>query len=373
MSSIKPLNILIAGGGIIGASTAYHISRISTKYRPAIVRIIDKNVIGAGSTSESAGIVLTKFDQTIPTTFAMQTLLDLHNIDAPFIQCGSNKSNDDGITYPYTTTTKYIQKAKKADPRKYNLIINEQTECDPQYELDNNNYDRVIDARGVWIDSPYSTIVKSNYFCLIHPTTSTIFNINKIIIEPEFYIKQTQSGVEIGVYEHEQITYKSVKDIKNTYKYSPSDILLDGLNNLTPKIKKYIPHIEEYVIKYFQSGYTTYTPDGLPVFINPPNNDKPISFTGCNGYGISWAGGIGYVLAKLALNNNNNNNSFNINALQSSRFDHLTEQEFINKSKKRRQYKFDQTHRNQSNKTSQECRFIVIEPSLSSLCLTALI
>ena len=67
--------------------------------------------------------------------------------------------------------------------------------------------------------------------------------------------------------------------------------------------------LEQSEVRAYIAGVSTYTPDGSPViscdeFGNPDEaieTPKMLSATGCCGYGISWAGGIGEMLAKAAV------------------------------------------------------------------------
>ena len=88
----------------------------------------------------------------------------------------------------------------------------------------------------------------------------------------------------------------------------PVDLLFDQADVLAEFLGE--SFLEQSEVRAYVAGVSTYTPDGNPVIScdeigNPDLEEeieapKMLSATGCCGYGISWAGGIGEILAKVA-------------------------------------------------------------------------
>jgi glycine/D-amino acid oxidase-like deaminating enzyme len=115
---------------------------------------------------------------------------------------------------------------------------------------------------------------------------------------PGAYIKPAGDVVEIGTYRDEQLVYDHADD--------PCDLEDNDLVAITNKLdllKTFIPDIEEFRPMHYTSAKTTYTPDGMPALgiVSKPGKPDMFAVTGCNGYGVTWAGGFGFVVAESVL------------------------------------------------------------------------
>jgi len=75
------------------------------------------------------------------------------------------------------------------------------------------------------------------------------------------------------------------------------DSLLEGV----PEFGKFFPLVEEIEIASYIKGLSNYTPDGNFVLGAFPGLDGFLTATGCAGAGIAMSGGIGRLVAELAL------------------------------------------------------------------------
>lgn len=318
----KALKIVVAGCGIIGASTTYHLVKQAIKLaQPLAITVLDQSQIGMGNTRESAGLVLTKHKKNpILEEFANQTLEDAKEINTFFIQSGSDLSPYDAIIDPYTAVFDYLKAAERLVKYQYkaspippvSLTINQHKKFYADTPI-TDPYTRVIDVRGVHTPSPYRTMLRSHYFVLtppylVCPNTPPNKQANirphypKLSIPPiqisrNFYIKHMASSIEIGVYEDEKEQVYYTDPDESVHK---RPIPYESLEAVLPKLLNYVPYINDFQLRSYHVGKTTYTPDGQPII---SYDGQTVKFTGCNGYGVSWAGGIGRLLATTALNN----------------------------------------------------------------------
>jgi 4-methylaminobutanoate oxidase (formaldehyde-forming) len=83
------------------------------------------------------------------------------------------------------------------------------------------------------------------------------------------------------------------------FKQDPSgwESLLEGI----PDLSKFFPLVEEVEITHYIKGLSNYTPDGNFVLGALPGLDGFLAATGCAGAGLAMSGGIGRLVADLAL------------------------------------------------------------------------
>lgn len=314
MASPQPLKIFIAGIGVVGASTIYHLAKRASRHLPLVITAFETEpTIASKNTKESAGLLLTKHCHPLVNKLAVQTRKDVKDIETFFIDCGSNHSQDDGIVDGHLMAHDYLMAAKEIEKSSPHLRFEVKTSAPLDWEIPLKLYEtKVIDTRGVWMRSPYSTMVRSHFFelttkqmlCpgtpphqqsklrLLYPELS----VPQIQIAPNFVIKHMSSSVEISICEREPTCYTG----PDAPVYDPST-LYGIFKDALPELRKYIPHIDDLELRSYYAGKTTYTPDGLPAF--ETSHTKPFAFTGCNGTDMSWVGGVGSLLAEQAITN----------------------------------------------------------------------
>ena len=78
----------------------------------------------------------------------------------------------------------------------------------------------------------------------------------------------------------------------------------DGLASLEeglPALRHHLPALDDVGIRAYVTGFSTYTPDGLPAFGAAAGVSGLLLAGGCSGAGIAISGGVGLALAELAL------------------------------------------------------------------------
>ncbi|NOZ71171.1 MAG: FAD-binding oxidoreductase [Chloroflexi bacterium] len=70
-------DIIIVGGGVIGASLAFHL----TQRRAGKVLLLERKYLAAGATGKSSGLVRTHYDNPLEAEFAFKSLPTFHHFD----------------------------------------------------------------------------------------------------------------------------------------------------------------------------------------------------------------------------------------------------------------------------------------------------
>ena len=73
-----------------------------------------------------------------------------------------------------------------------------------------------------------------------------------------------------------------------------------SLEEGAPRLRRFLPALDQLKIASHISGLSTYTPDGLFVLGPAPGLQGFLAATGCSGAGIAAAGGVGLGVARLA-------------------------------------------------------------------------
>lgn len=331
-------NSVIIGGGIIGASSLFHLSKFGSSL------LIEKNKLISGSTSKSAGLIvgnqhniilkdLTKTTIDYLQKFQNKGLLHYNRIGSTLYKNNYQINNIfDGYVDPYLFTNAYINEAKLNNN---NICIKENTFIKNIYFYndyikiklnDNSNIftNKIVNATSHWANSfpnldfklPY-TMLKSHYIEMRPPPNKKI-TLNKIIFTNGHYIKPMikHNKLDIGIYPNEE--YIKDTDIDKIY----DNNILDYIDYLNfDNIQQYIKDIYDYEIINHICGITTYTPDGIPIIYlqNPNHLNTILHITGCNGYGITYSGGLGKFIYNILVNN-----YFIPDELQYDRFNFMT-------------------------------------------------
>ena len=105
-----------------------------------------------------------------------------------------------------------------------------------------------------------------------------------ILLLPGMYIRTNGYMMDIGIQE------KHSKQVAEIPQEDATDILLQH----TDMLKQYIKNFDNLYLQQYISGISSYTADGLPVI---RQDGRITSIAGCCGYGLTWAGGIGKMIA----------------------------------------------------------------------------
>jgi hypothetical protein len=185
------------------------------------------------------------------------------------------------------------------------------------------------------VDDPFVKL-RSHFWCLRRneKEISTAAGVDPtpvpLLLFPGGYMKVLGKELEIGIQEKESFVIPQTgngggngnssntvqTDDHDRVPDAPIDLFLEQYDML----KTVFPKIDEYEVSGYVCGITTYTPDGLPVaekfrWTPPTENIEAgdtddfeldvISLSGCNGYGVTWAGGLGRAVAQEAFGGDN--------------------------------------------------------------------
>jgi len=388
-AATKHFGHVIVGGGVTGASIAYHLAkgltasnaptRLGAGTRNSIC-ILERATLGSGQTSRSAGIVLHQHKNPAGVELARQTSEDIfrdlrENTDDLILeQPGSLNAvtgaacAEDYFVDPHSLAASYLRRAKdlihsaanstSADSSAANsepsLAVRENTEvtsCGRVGEGDSVQLqiaqtgetdsrdgvqstdatlisaDRVYLATGIWSDqflSPtYWANIRSHYWEFSvdraaatavsrrYPDAATRI---PIYLAPGLYIKMSanRQKVEIGIQERESCVVESSHIVGNSGTslglddegaFGPTDLLLEKQDVIDEYLGAgFLDHAE---MRDYISGLSTYTADGLPVLNSAAAHESGapviLGCGGCNGYGITWAGGLGKLVADVGM------------------------------------------------------------------------
>lgn len=407
---------VIIGGGITGASTAYHLSKFLNKpssnksdnlpksfsniydpSSPQTIAIIDRDTLGSGQTARSAGLIVLQSHKTeISKNLASVTNKDCKRFGAfgTFespgfaVRSGSLNVNngayekDDFYVDASTLANEYVRNAKQAfltsssssSSDNFNVFENSNVskirqlrDGKLQIEIDNTDFitcKRVYNTAGIWSNHVNNLLpgrghtqngpallpwvnMRSHYWEFRLCTHSVFKALEKLsaefpnlrenfkdgvlngssfvfpaVFKPGMYLKishtnQPISKVEIGIQEKQSSVF-SLNDDKNfenwkllekndfelsvdseeTSDFGPVDMLFERSSDLEDFFgNNFFANAEMHA---YISGLSTYTADGLPV-IHSDLNGRMVGSSGCCGYGVTWSGGIGKMLAELGL------------------------------------------------------------------------
>ncbi len=224
---------------------------------------------------------------------------------------------EDGYIDGYTLASGYIRAAKKLS-----VEIQEQTEvlsiCQEGQRVIGVKTTQgafsaalVIDAAGVWagtlarelgIGFPMAPVRSHYWITAEHPSFSPQ---QPFVILPDAraYARPETNRLLFGFRETQSVAVdpRELPEKMNSYlfKRDPNgwESLLEGI----PEFSKFFPLIEEIEISTYIKGLSNYTPDGNFVLGAFPSLDGFLAATGCAGAGIAMSGGIGRLVAELAM------------------------------------------------------------------------
>jgi sarcosine oxidase, subunit beta len=224
---------------------------------------------------------------------------------------------DDGYIDGYTLASGYIQGA-----RQMGVEIQEQTEvlsiCKEGQRVTGVKTNRgdfssslVIDAAGVWAGMLASELgtgfpmapVRSHYWITTpHPSFSPQ---QPFVILPDAraYARPETNRLLFGFRETQSVAVdpRELPKKMNSYIFKQDPHGWESLLQGIPEFSKFFPLIEEIEISTYIKGLSNYTPDGNFVLGAIPSLDGFLAATGCAGAGIAMSGGIGRLVAELAM------------------------------------------------------------------------
>ena len=344
---------LVIGGGIIGASLANKLAETASIVgEKTSVCLLEQHGIASGTTSKSAGIIIKDHKTDIATELASQTLSDLkkfsksNELDS-FLRVGTYNlarnitSIEDGYVDPYELTYCYTKQARKFGLKVFENYKVQRIDTVPTgnkenlFLVNNDIYAKnIYNATGYWAskianirnkankDLPVA-YMRSHYweFTPQQEKLSDVFESKPILLLPGIYIKFQRNKFEVGIQEKESMV---IQDPINDSLPSENEAYPSLIDNFKV-LKNHIPDFENATLRNYTSGISTYTADGLPIIDvegdSHAENGRFVTISGCNGYGVTWAGGISSIIAE-------HNNSL-INNLSSSRFSNLMKSEII--------------------------------------------
>lgn len=117
------------------------------------------------------------------------------------------------------------------------------------------------------------------------------------------YTRPEMGALLFGVRERRSISVdpRDLPDDVSGYAFADDPGGLASLEESSAALHRFAPALADVGIRTYVAGFSTYTPDGLPVFGAAPGIDGLLFAGGCSGAGIAISGGVGEAVAALAL------------------------------------------------------------------------
>jgi sarcosine oxidase subunit beta len=372
--ALKDADLLIIGGGILGASIAYYYKR---DHPDREVVVYEQNEICSGNTSVAAALMsrVRPYRHIIPLSLETYRVIpELEKISGDTlpiryngaIHIASKQSNvllleemmkisssfgidwesltsgqaekmvpwlnvskaerivfvpGEAITDPYLLGmafvnasrilgVKYFKKTKVLEILKSNNII---TGIKSRNGI--HHSEKTVLAAGVWsvllacrlgISIPMAPVRSQYWIAEISEPLFSQGSPTVIIPDANFYSRPQGEALLFGIREPESV-YADPRDLPDNlegFVFSPDN----GWNDLIDSFGKILPFFPQYGntgIKNYVAGFSAYTPDNQFIAGNAPGVEGLLLATGCNGAGISVAGGIGLGISRLAAGQDN--------------------------------------------------------------------
>ena len=169
----------------------------------------------------------------------------------------------------------------------------------------------VIDAAGIWagmllrelgIGFPMAPVRSHYWITAEHPSFSPQ---QPFVILPDAraYARPETNRLLFGFRETQSVAVdpRELPEKMNGYVFKQDPYGWESLLEGIPEFSKFFPLIEEIEISTYIKGLSNYTPDGNFVLGAIPSLDGFLAATGCAGAGIAMSGGIGRLVADLAM------------------------------------------------------------------------
>ncbi|MFH1228458.1 MAG: FAD-binding oxidoreductase [Planctomycetota bacterium] len=356
----KITDIVIIGGGIIGTSIAYHLGKSGVKN----VILLEKNLIGSGSTGKAAGLTIHQWNTELDVRLVMGSLeiykeliqeakkelfnqsglvylamndteekylhqselllkeygaradwidsKDMHRylgwMNTDDFKCGLY-TPDDGYMDPYQIAYGFVQAA-----RRDGIKVNEMSGV-IGVEL---SQDRIKTVKTVEGDIPTRTVINAsgcwakeigNMMGLKLPLKP--YRTQIAVLKPPALLPAEMPAVydmNRNVYFHGETGGLLLVGDGTTEKEENPDMFkqkVDSnfLEDIAKKVSYLIPHMSDAKVVNSWAGLCTATPDRIPIIGPVPNVKGLILANGSNGYGFMRAGMIGKLVAQIVIGN----------------------------------------------------------------------
>lgn len=372
---VKTAEIVIIGGGVIGASIAYHLSQTGVN---GIV-LLEKNLLGSGSSGKAAGLTILqwaneidvqlvkgslgiyreliernkdiKFNQSgliyLATTPQeeqylrdSQALLNKYNIKSDWLdRAGIRKhlghwmhlddfpvglyTPDDGYLDPFQIVNGFAKGARQHGVKIYEMNpVTGIRKVDNIFEVQSSegvfSTPIVINAAGCWTKKVGEML---GLKLPLKPYRTQI-----AVLKPSRPLPQNITAVydmNRNVYFHgETGGLLLAGDGTTATEENPDQFRQKAdsafLEEIAQKISYLIPGMADAGVTNSWAGLVTATPDRMPIIGRMPEMPNLILATGDNGYGFMRAGMLGKIVAEIALNKTP---SIDISNLTINRFD----------------------------------------------------
>ena len=349
--------VVIIGGGVIGCSIAWHLTRRGQRD----VVVVERNDLGSGATSRSAGLVargrlhppaMTMVRQTREAFVALEALghdagfqrvgslrvavsepraRELSNMDAMLEQAGITLRNpdaaearalapfldtstalrrsyveDDGYVDAYRLTSAYAAAARAAGVR-----ILPRTEVQAVLHSAGRVTGVATNAGGAWgiglalaAGYPMGAAPTRSHYYITAPLPDVPRAFPLIYLpDARAYARPEVGGVLLGVQEPRSRTYdaRTLPADIGTYPLSDADNEWAELAEHADTLRAFFPRLDRWPLAHHITGLSTYTPDGRFLLGRAGPLAGYLVAGGCCGTGVSCSGGIGDALAALAL------------------------------------------------------------------------
>ncbi|MBI5778890.1 MAG: FAD-binding oxidoreductase [Planctomycetes bacterium] len=355
----KTADIVIIGGGVIGASIAYHLSQAGARN----IVLLEKNLLGSGSSGKAAGLTILQWANEIDVQL-VQGSLDIYrelikrNKDIKFHQSGliylaTTAQEEQYLRDSQTLLNKYNIKSDwldRAGIRKHlghwmhlddfpaGLYTPEDGYLDPFQIVNGFAKEARRNGAKLYEMAPVTGLRRTGDIFEVtssEGTFSTPLLINAAgcwakkvgeLLGLKLPLKPYRTQIAVLKPSHplpQNIT--AVYDInRNVYFHSETGGLLlagDGtteteenpdqfrqkadnafLEEIAQKISYLIPGMADAGVANSWAGLVTATPDRMPIIGRMPEIPNFILATGDNGYGFMRAGMLGKLVAEIALN-----------------------------------------------------------------------
>jgi sarcosine oxidase subunit beta len=387
----KDADLLIIGGGILGAATAYYYKRDNPDKE---VVVYEQNELCSGSTSVAAALLsrVRPYAHIIPLSLEtyrvipelekitgdplpvkyngalhiastgenvillgeMMNISSSFNIEWEYITATRaekmvpwlNASKAEKIVFvpgeaytdPYLLASAFVNASKKLGVRYFKrtkvleILKSDNVVTGIKSRSGFHNSEKTVLAAGVWssliagklgISLPMAPVRSQYWIAEISDSLFTSFSPTVIIPEANFYSRPQGNALLFGIREPESV-YANPRDLPDNldrYVFSPDN----GWNDLISsfgKILPFFPHYGNTGIRNYVAGFSAYTPDSQFIAGFASEIEGLLLATGCNGAGISVAGGMGLGVSRLAAGKSN---PFDFSRYNADRFGKIDE------------------------------------------------
>jgi 4-methylaminobutanoate oxidase (formaldehyde-forming) len=185
----------------------------------------------------------------------------------------------------------------------------------------------VVVAAGAWSNLLGASIgrflpmapVRSQYWITVPDAVFPRQQPSVLLTDARAYTRPELGALLLGLRETEGVSVDPGDLPEDTSGYAFADDP-SGMQSLAagfPALRRFLPALDTIGIRHHIAGFSTYAPDGLPVFGAVGDMPGLLFAGGCSGAGIAISGAVGLTLAELALGREA---SLDIRAYRTDRF-----------------------------------------------------